>query len=216
MKTLVRENRIYFIGLGLFLLLAGIVLMFIEQGDAVFFFNERRATWSDYLFKYGTKLGEEIAYLGIGIVLLFFDYRKVLLLPILGITITFVSYFTKSLFAQDRPATYFKKLDKLADLNLLAGIDMHTGATSFPSGHTMSAFALYTLLALFLPKKWWIQLGILSLAILVGLSRIYLVQHFLRDVFAGAIMGIGFGVLFYYLYLWIIKKTDRNRKVNIA
>lgn len=206
MGTLLRENRIYFISVGFFLLLSGILLCFIERGDVIFFFSERRAVWSDFLFKYGTMLGEEVAYLGIGILLIFLDYRKVIVLPILGFFITFISYFTKSIFAEDRPAAHFQKLDRLQELSFVEGVEVHYGATSFPSGHTMSAFALYTLVILFFPQKWWIQVLAASLAILVGLSRIYLVQHFLRDVFAGAIMGIVFGVLFYQAYKWIEKR----------
>ena len=76
MPQFIRANRVYFLCLGLFFLLSGIALMLIEQGDAILFFNARRAVWSDFLFKYGTQLGEEIVYAGITIILLFFDYRK--------------------------------------------------------------------------------------------------------------------------------------------
>ncbi len=211
MQKFLRDNRIYFICIGLFLVIAGGFLAFIELGDAIFFFNNRRADWSDFFFKYGTKLGEEAAYLGFGLILLAIDFRKVFVLPILGFTITFVSYFTKSIFAQPRPAAYFKDLDLLQNIQFIEGVDIHTGASSFPSGHTMSAFALYTLLALFFPKKWWLQLGFFSLALIVGVSRIYLVQHFLRDVFAGAIMGVGFGIAFYLLYQFVISKFGKKQ-----
>lgn len=206
MPQFIRANRVYFLCLGFFFLLSGVALILIEQGDAILFFNARRAVWSDFLFKYGTQLGEEIAYVGITIILLFFDYRKALLFPLLGVLVTIVSYFSKSIFAQDRPATYFKKLNQLQDLQFIEGIDLHTGATSFPSGHTMSGFALYTLLALLLPKKWWIQISLFSIAFLVGFSRIYLVQHFLRDVYLGAFLGVGIGIVFYQMYIKLSTK----------
>ncbi len=211
MQQLLRENRVYFILFGLFLVIAGGLLATINQGDAILFFNSQRVTWADVFFAYGTKLGEEVAYAGLVIVFLVFDWKKALLLPILGVFITFVSYFTKALFAQDRPATYFKKLDLLQDISFIEGIDMHTGASSFPSGHTMSAFALYTLVALLSPKKWWIQIGLFGLALLVGLSRIYLVQHFLRDVYAGSIMGVGIGVLFYFAYQVLLQRGRKKQ-----
>lgn len=60
---------------------------------------------------------------------------------------------------------------------------------SFPSGHTTTAFALAVVLAHFFPggRALWFLL-----AVLVGLSRLYLVEHFLADVVAGA--GLGFAV----------------------
>ena len=62
----------------------------------------------------------------------------------------------------------------------------------------MSAFALFTYLALCLPRKAGTALIVLLLAVEVGISRIYLVQHFLKDIFLGAILGVLVGALFYY------------------
>jgi len=44
-----------------------------------------------------------------------------------------------------------------------------------------------------------LQLLILMAAILGGFSRIYLAQHFLPDVLAGALLGSGSGILAFYL-----------------
>ncbi|WP_315820171.1 phosphatase PAP2 family protein [Paraflavitalea speifideaquila] len=64
------------------------------------------------------------------------------------------------------------------------------GWSSFPSGHTATAFALATILALHSRNK-WAGLLYLLLAISVGYSRIYLGHHFLEDVLAGSIIGVG-------------------------
>ena len=60
---------------------------------------------------------------------------------------------------------------------------------SFPSGHATQAFALFTFAALITPFKKY-QLLILLVAILVAVSRIYLLQHFFQDVLAGSFIGI--------------------------
>ena len=65
------------------------------------------------------------------------------------------------------------------------------GWSSFPSGHTVTAFAVATILALHTPNK-WITLLYLLMAMGVGYSRIYLGQHFLEDVLAGSIVGVVF------------------------
>lgn len=59
---------------------------------------------------------------------------------------------------------------------------------AFPSGHTASAFALTAVLAFGVKSKNYSWL-FLTGAILVGYSRIYLAQHFMDDVLAGAVIG---------------------------
>jgi membrane-associated phospholipid phosphatase len=58
---------------------------------------------------------------------------------------------------------------------------------SFPSGHTITAFAAAWTLGLFLPK--W-RIVLFSLAILVGISRIMVGAHYPADVLAGAAVGL--------------------------
>ena len=59
---------------------------------------------------------------------------------------------------------------------------------SFPSGHTITAFAVAVSLSLFYPG---LMMGLLFCAISVAASRILLGMHFLSDVLAGAAIGSG-------------------------
>jgi len=63
---------------------------------------------------------------------------------------------------------------------------------SFPSGHTMNAFAIATVLALRFPT---LAPALLLLAASIGASRVVLGLHFASDVWAGAALGglIGWG-----------------------
>jgi undecaprenyl-diphosphatase len=63
---------------------------------------------------------------------------------------------------------------------------------SFPSGHTMTAFAVAVPLALFYPS---LAIGLLFCALSIATSRILLGMHFLSDVVAGALIGTGLGYL---------------------
>jgi membrane-associated phospholipid phosphatase len=74
----------------------------------------------------------------------------------------------------------------------------HSGLNSFPSGHTTSAFVLATLLALHSKNK-ITGIGYFLLAALCGYSRIYLGQHFLQDVVAGAYLGVFTALLIYLI-----------------
>jgi len=57
---------------------------------------------------------------------------------------------------------------------------------SFPSGHTITAFAITVSLALFYPT---LAIGLLFCAFSVAASRVMLGMHFLSDVVAGAAIG---------------------------
>jgi len=62
---------------------------------------------------------------------------------------------------------------------------------SFPSGHTLNAFAVGSVIALSFPA-----LGPVALAVAasVAASRVVLGLHFVSDVVAGAVLGLGIGI----------------------
>ncbi len=64
---------------------------------------------------------------------------------------------------------------------------------SFPSGHTNAAFAAMVPVFLLGRKRWsWLAL---LFAVLMGVSRIYLVVHFPSDVVGGIITGTISGII---------------------
>jgi undecaprenyl-diphosphatase len=64
--------------------------------------------------------------------------------------------------------------------------------SSFPSGHTANWFALATVYSAKYPN---LTIPLYGSGILVGISRIYLGEHYPSDVLAGAVLGVGFGYL---------------------
>jgi membrane-associated phospholipid phosphatase len=62
-------------------------------------------------------------------------------------------------------------------------------STSFPSGHTVGAFALAGVLV-FASRSWTLRIVAFALAAGVGLSRILAFRHWVSDVTASAVIGL--------------------------
>jgi undecaprenyl-diphosphatase len=61
---------------------------------------------------------------------------------------------------------------------------------SFPSGHTMTAFSVALVVSYFYPG---LEAPLFFMAISIAVSRVVLGMHFLSDVLAGAVLGVGLG-----------------------
>jgi undecaprenyl-diphosphatase len=92
----------------------------------------------------------------------------------------------------------FKMLKRLSRRPRPCQLQPHCWATilppdqfSFPSGHTMTAFAIAIVVSYFYPT---LEGPLYFLALSIGLSRIVLGMHFLSDVLAGALLGSALGV----------------------
>jgi undecaprenyl-diphosphatase len=58
---------------------------------------------------------------------------------------------------------------------------------SFPSGHTLSSFAVAEMLSMYFIQYKFI---FMSVAVLIALSRLYLCVHYPTDVIAGSVIGV--------------------------
>lgn len=87
----------------------------------------------------------------------------------------------KTFTAMDRP------LMVLGDqMHFIGSLELHN--SSFPSGHTMAAFALAGVVTLVIRNN-RLSAGLFCLALLVGVSRIAVGAHWPMDVAAGAAFG---------------------------
>jgi undecaprenyl-diphosphatase len=68
---------------------------------------------------------------------------------------------------------------------------------SFPSGHSITAFAIAISVGLFYPE---LQGVLLAVALLIASSRIILGMHFLSDVIAGSAIGALLGVATFHIF----------------
>jgi undecaprenyl-diphosphatase len=99
----------------------------------------------------------------------------------------------------------FSQLKRITGRRRPCQIEPHCWATllppdqfSFPSGHTMTAFAVAIPLSMFYPT---LSIGLLFCALSIAMSRILLGMHFLSDVVAGALIGTALGYLGYFAFV---------------
>jgi len=70
-----------------------------------------------------------------------------------------------------------------------SGGSLLRGRGSFPSGHSIAAFSVATVIARRYGNHRWVPCAAYGMAALVGFSRLSLSAHFLSDVFMGAALG---------------------------
>lgn len=184
-------------------------LLFFPKGELVILINTHHHPSADLFFKYFTHVGDG-AVLALFLVLLLFYSYKLSIITALSIVFqsVLVLVFKRWLFhGLPRPTAFFG--DDIT-WHFVDGVDVH-GSNTFPSGHTATAFAFFALLVVIFNNRGYVlSLLFFFLAFLVGLSRMYLLQHFMVDAYFGAI----FGVLSVVFALLVIDRLFSRDKLN--
>jgi membrane-associated phospholipid phosphatase len=159
--------------------------LLIHKGSDVLFINGMHTVWLDQFFKSITNLGDGLVFIPIFIATLFIRFQYSFACVLTLVSHALISTLCKKVIFADmlRP----KGLLNHDLLYFVPGVEVHS-THSFPSGHTMTAFGAAIFLAM-LSRNVVVGAVTLILAVLVGCSRIYLLQHFLMDVAAGALIG---------------------------
>ena len=193
------EHKWFMVPVGIFFGAGLLLAMLLPYGAEILALNAYRQEPLNSLFKFFSICGEPWLWVLTGLAALFWRFRFTLMIALAGF-ITPLVFILKDRVAVDRPITYFKKNGRVEEVVQVPGVELNAGQTSFPSGHTMSAFGLASLLALMAGKQGRKRVLFLALlAILVAISRVFLVQHFLVDVLGGALLGMGVSGLVWWL-----------------
>ena len=180
----------------------------IWEADFLLALQNIRTPFLDVLMKGATLLGEHgIVSILLGIILIMIaKTRKTGIEVLLSVALAFIvaNLIVKNAVARVRPYDAYAFL-------VPAVTKPHD--FSFPSGHTVNAFA--AAVAVFLNHK---KIGIVALilAALVAFSRLYVGVHYPTDVLTGAAIGIIFAILVHYLIYPACEKGIRKLRAKKA
>ena len=126
------------------------------------------------------------------VIMLLWDKRKIFPVAsacvVSGLIGDYIKAYLKHLVKRPRPFLEISALEPLR----------HPKAYSFPSGHTILAFAVAFIVYRILPKKYSIPL--ICMAALVAFSRLYIGVHYPTDVLGGICVAYVVGFITEFLY----------------
>lgn len=214
---MLKRNSI-FIGLSLILLVVlGLALLYIPQGELHLLLCDRHTPARDIFYRYYTHVAEWFPYVICVGLLLFSRIGDGVFASSAMILSALTTQLFKHLINAPRPVTWFAEHMPDIQLPLVEGVKMNYWY-SFPSGHTTSFFALAFVASIIISQKWpkWaptIQIVLFILAALGGYSRIYLSQHFAKDVFAGILVGTLITAVCYVIFYRYNDKKWYNYRI---
>ena len=176
--------------IAIFAIAFGLLLWKFDFEILFFIQNHLRNDILDVIVPFYTNLGDDgIIWIVIGLVLLIPKKTRkcgIMVLAALLVMLVVNNMIIKNLVARPRPCATYPEMVDLVHV---------PKSYSFPSGHTVSAIAVAVTILLHHKK-----LGIVALvmAVLMGLTRLYVFVHFPTDVYGGMIVGtaIALGVDF--------------------
>lgn len=194
-------NLWYLVTSLVFITIASLFAYTVPIGEELFMLNKFRTEPVNGIIKTATLLGEWYTWLLVFTLAHWVGLRKVWLLVVGSVIVLCINYSFKFVTQKDRPFTWAQQAQPSRELVLVPDIYINKAKTSFPSGHTCSAFAAFYLICQMIPERQRpLGIGFAFVALLVGFSRIFLVQHFLVDVIGGASLGILLGWAIWSVY----------------
>lgn len=189
-----KENLYVIIILVLYYSFFGYILFIGNKGDFSLWLNSKWSPELDFIFKYMTYIGDGVFLIILTLILIVFSPRIAIALAFTYSFSGMIAQILKRLINSPRPKMFF---DVSTVIHYVDDVEIFS-FNSFPSGHTASAFGAFIILAAYTRNK-FLKILFFVIAFLVGISRIYLMQHFLLDVYVGSLIGLIIGIVVYYI-----------------
>jgi membrane-associated phospholipid phosphatase len=205
------KNEIFITLTGAALLAASVFSLVQTQMNISLGLNQFHNKLFDYLCYFGTHAGDGLFAITLGVILLFTRFHSGILVLLAYAFSSGLTQILKRLVFDDvhRPLWHLEKLSGVI-YYIPQGAE-HIYNNSFPSGHTTTAFAVFSVLSFITENKVYKGLYFVA-AIFVAFSRVYLLQHFMVDTMAGASIGLLFSIL---IYFHLYQKSHLNFLLNL-
>ncbi len=209
-KTFLKNNALLFGCYLVFLLIMCYTFLYTNRDDLHVQINQHVGNaLVDNFFFYITFLGDGKIAVVLLLLAFFYNVRFGTYLTLVFIFAALTTNLLKYQFFNDHFRPYWiYQYQNPYQVKKVAGEDLMI-YRSFPSGHATQAFALFFACALVAVKHYF-KLAFLILAITVAFSRVYLAQHWLKDITAGSIVGVVFAVVLYFIFY----KKERWAKLD--
>lgn len=124
-----------------------------------------------------------------------------------------VVFVLKTIAGRERP--FYN--DNLGSFHFFTRLKEGSSFHSFPSGHSITAFSMATVIAKEYSDRKWVGITSYGLASLVGLSRIGLDQHWASDIFIGSLLGYAIGNFTYknHQRRWHVIPSANTKSVTL-
>ena len=194
------KSSLYFLFFSfVFICIVLFVLFFNDKFYIHTYLNQFHTVFFDYLFSVITFFGDGLFSVFCFLFFFFLNKRVGIIILLAFLLSSLITQGLKNFVFDECMRPYYYIENGKLNVPIVEGVKLHS-RHSFPSGHTTSVFALFTLFSLFIEKRRYSVILFLS-CLLISFSRIYLSQHFLGDILAGSLVGI-FSALFSYLTLY--------------
>lgn len=196
-------NKIYFVGYIIILVLGLLPQLVLDKNELFLKINNLNSSGLDSFFYWITYLGDGLVFVALILLVSFLSFTKAMLGLATFLGTGLIAQVLKQVFFSEsyRP---FKVIGGQGSLHIPPGVTPLIN-NSFPSGHTVTVFAMATFIILVYSLRKY-SLLILIVAMLVAYSRIYLTHHFPVDVWAGSIIGVSGALLIYWFLEPILDK----------
>jgi membrane protein DedA with SNARE-associated domain len=160
------------------------------------FFQSLRTPWADNLFVAITELGDSFVNIA-------------LCCAVMGVLLVRKCYRTAGFWVLTVVGGLLGTQLLKWVVHLPRPVDIYHGASAFgfPSGHTTMSVVIFGFLAILLARRlagtwrWGLFSGVLLIAFVIGISRLYLGAHWLSDVLGGFFIGTSWAALLGIAYL---------------
>jgi membrane-associated phospholipid phosphatase len=200
-KEFIKHNWIFYTCYLLILIWVGYFLLNFDKVSIHHTINARVGNvLADNFYKYITHVGDGIFAVILGLVVGFYNIRNGLYILFSYMVSGTISSFLKNYVFHDVNRPHWV-LDEIMHekYNRVEGVDVFIH-NSFPSGHSTTAFAIFTSLAL-VSKNKFVKFVCLVLAVNAAFSRTYISQHWLVDIYVGSLLGLITATVLYFIFV---------------